>query len=77
VITVAAEMVERFEKVMDDAGVRHRRELYQWRFAGWMKPDFPIYNEAVAERGWFAMFAPAEIGTAGAEENHRAFETGA
>jgi dienelactone hydrolase len=44
---------------------------------GWMKPDFPIYNEAVAERGWFAMFAPAEIGTAGAEENHRAFETGA
>lgn len=50
------EMVERFKKALDDADVRYRCELYRGASHGWMKPDFPIYNEAAAERGWTEMF---------------------
>lgn len=51
------EMVERFEKALDDAGVRYRCELYRGASHGWMKPDFPVYDEAAAERGWSELFA--------------------
>lgn len=51
------EMVERLEKALDDAGVRYRCELYRGASHGWMKPDFPVYDEAAAERGWSEMFA--------------------
>ena len=51
------EMVERFEQALDDAGVRYRCEVYRGASHGWMKPDFPVYDEAAAERGWSEMFA--------------------
>lgn len=51
------EMAERFEKALDDAGVRYRSELYRGASHGWMKPDFPVYNEEAAERGWAELFA--------------------
>ncbi|MGH8234946.1 MAG: dienelactone hydrolase family protein [Rhodanobacteraceae bacterium] len=51
------EMVERLKKALDDAGVRYRCELYRGASHGWMKPDFPVYDEAAAERGWSEMFA--------------------
>lgn len=50
-------MVARLEKALDDAGVRYRCELYRGASHGWMKPDFPVYDEAAAERGWSEMFA--------------------
>jgi carboxymethylenebutenolidase len=51
------EMAERFEKSLDDAGISYRSELYAGAAHGWMKPDFPIYDEAAAERGWHEMLA--------------------
>ncbi|HET9819194.1 MAG TPA: dienelactone hydrolase family protein [Rhodanobacteraceae bacterium] len=51
------DMVERFTKALDDAGVRYRCEVYRGASHGWMKPDFPVYDEAAAERGWSEMLA--------------------
>lgn len=49
------EMAELLEKTLSDAGVEHRCEIYAGAAHGWMKPDFPVYDEAAAERGWTAM----------------------
>ena len=49
------EMAERLEQALTDAGVEHRCEIYAGAAHGWMKPDFPVYDEAAAERGWTAM----------------------
>jgi carboxymethylenebutenolidase len=51
------EMAERLEQALTDAGVRHRSEIYPGAAHGWMKPDFPVYDEAAAERGWSEMLA--------------------
>ena len=49
-------MAERLEQALDKAHVRYRAETYPDAH-GWMKPDFPVYDEAAAERGWRAMLA--------------------
>jgi carboxymethylenebutenolidase len=46
------EMAARLEKAFDDAGVAHRCEIYEGALHGWTMTDFPIYNEAAAERHW-------------------------
>jgi carboxymethylenebutenolidase len=51
------EMAATLEKTLTEAGVKHRAEIYENASHGWMKPDFPIYNEAAAERGWREMLA--------------------
>jgi carboxymethylenebutenolidase len=51
------EMAEALEKALTDAGVTYRAEIYKDASHGWMKPDFPIYDEAAAERGWTEMLA--------------------
>ena len=50
------EMAERFEKALSDAGVTYRSETYPAKH-GWMKPDFPVYDEKAAEHGWKQMLA--------------------
>jgi len=50
------EMAERLKKALDEAGVRYRAETYPAAH-GWMKPDFPVYDRAAAERGWREMLA--------------------
>lgn len=50
------EQAQRFERALDDAGVRYTAETYPAAH-GWMKPDFPVYDEAAAERGWSALLA--------------------
>jgi carboxymethylenebutenolidase len=50
-------MAERLEQALSDAGVRHVCEIYPGAAHGWMKPDFPVYDEAAAERGWSEMLA--------------------
>ncbi len=50
------EQAERLEKALSDAGVRFTAETYPAAH-GWMKPDFPVYDEGCAERGWAAMLA--------------------
>ena len=49
-------MSERFQLALDKAHVRYRAETYPAAH-GWMKPDFPVYDEAAAERGWREMLA--------------------
>ncbi len=51
------EMAERLEAALTEAGVTHRCEIYPGAAHGWMKPDFPVYDEAAAERGWGEMLA--------------------
>ena len=46
------EMAELLEKALSDAGVDHRCEIYPGALHGWTMADFPIYNEAAAERHW-------------------------
>ena len=49
-------MAARFESALEDAGVRFSSEIYPAAH-GWMKPDFPVYDAAAAERGWAALLA--------------------
>lgn len=49
-------MAERLEQSLTQAGVRYRAETYPAAH-GWMKPDFPVYDPAAAERGWVEMLA--------------------
>jgi carboxymethylenebutenolidase len=51
------EMEQRLEAAFKAAGVNFRSEHYSGALHGWMKPDFPIYNEQAAERGWREMLA--------------------
>lgn len=46
------EMAEAFETALGDAGVTYRAETYAGAEHGWMMTDFPVYDEAAAERGW-------------------------
>lgn len=41
----------------DAAGVTYRDELYVGAEHGWTQTDFPIYDEAAAERHWRELFA--------------------
>lgn len=50
------EMAEKFEAALTASGVHYRADTYAAPH-GWMKPDFPVYNEAEAERGWREMLA--------------------
>lgn len=49
-------MAERFEAALAESGVHYRAEIYPAAH-GWMKPDFPVYDHAAAERGWGEMLA--------------------
>ncbi|HEX7849964.1 MAG TPA: dienelactone hydrolase family protein [Sphingomonas sp.] len=51
------EMAARLEKAFDEAGVNYAAETYEGAAHGWMKPDFPIYDQAAAERGWKELLA--------------------
>ena len=46
------EMADRLERALTDAGVDHRCEIYPEALHGWTMADFPVYNEAAAERHW-------------------------
>jgi carboxymethylenebutenolidase len=51
------EMAQRLEQALNEAGVDHRCEIYSGALHGWTMADFPIYNEAAAERHWRELFA--------------------
>jgi carboxymethylenebutenolidase len=44
-------MAETFEHTLTENGVRFRAETYPAAH-GWMVPDFPVFDEAAATRGW-------------------------
>lgn len=46
------EMAARLEQLLTDAAIAHRCEIYPEALHGFTMPDFPVYNEAAAERHW-------------------------
>jgi carboxymethylenebutenolidase len=44
------EQAARLAAAFEDAGVDHRVEIWQGAAHGWTMKDFPVYNEAAAER---------------------------
>jgi len=42
---------------LSDADVDHRCEIYPGALHGWTMADFPVYNEAAAERHWDELVA--------------------
>ena len=55
-VSYPVDMAQRLETSLSQAGVRYRAETYPAAH-GWMKPDFPVYDYASAERGWSEMIA--------------------
>ena len=51
------EMAHRLEQALTDAAVDHRCEIYAEALHGWTMADFPVYNEAAAERHWEELVA--------------------
>ncbi|HEX4219532.1 MAG TPA: dienelactone hydrolase family protein [Acidimicrobiales bacterium] len=51
------EMAALLERSLSDAGVDHRCEIYPEALHGWTMKDFPVYNEAAAERHWRELLA--------------------
>jgi carboxymethylenebutenolidase len=51
------EMADRLEQALTDAGVDHRCEIYHEALHGWTMADFPVYNQASAERHWAELLA--------------------
>jgi carboxymethylenebutenolidase len=51
------EMAARLDQALTDAGVNHRCEIYPGALHGWTMADFPVYNEAAAERHWDELVA--------------------
>ncbi|HEY2562112.1 MAG TPA: dienelactone hydrolase family protein [Acidimicrobiales bacterium] len=51
------EMAALLERALSDAGVDHRCEIYPEALHGWTMKDFPVYNEAAAERHWSELLA--------------------
>jgi carboxymethylenebutenolidase len=45
------EMAAKLEAALTDAGMTFRADTYPAAH-GWMMPDFPVYDEDAAERGW-------------------------
>lgn len=46
------EMAQLLEQSLSDADVDHRCEIYAGALHGFTMTDFPVYNEAAAERHW-------------------------
>jgi carboxymethylenebutenolidase len=47
-----ADMEVRFKEAFDKAGTAYRHETYEGALHGWTMTDFPVYDEAAAERHW-------------------------
>lgn len=50
-------MAKRLEAALTEASVHHLSEIYSGAAHGWMMPDFPVYDQVSAERGWQSMLA--------------------
>ncbi len=50
------DMARKFEGALTRAGVRYRADTYPAAH-GWMMPDFPVYDDVAATRGWGEMLA--------------------
>ncbi|MCX4092005.1 dienelactone hydrolase family protein [Nocardia sp. alder85J] len=51
------EQIDRLSKALDEAGVRHRSEVYAGASHGYTMPDTSVYNKEGAERHWTELIA--------------------
>jgi carboxymethylenebutenolidase len=51
------DQIATLDRALDDAGVRHRTEVYEGAAHGYTMADTPAYDEAAAERHYDALFA--------------------
>ena len=51
------EMADELEQLLTEAGVDHRLEVYPGARHGFTMTDFPVYDEAAAERHWRELLA--------------------
>ncbi len=58
--SMTAKSIATLDQAMDDAGVRHRTELYDGAQHGYTMSDMGAYDEAAAERHFAALFALLE-----------------
>lgn len=49
------EMARAIDELLTEAGAEHTMEIYPGARHGFTQPDFPIYDEAAAERHWTEM----------------------
>jgi carboxymethylenebutenolidase len=50
------EQIATLDRVMDEAGVRHRTELYEGALHGYTMSDTAVYDAEAAERHFTALF---------------------
>ncbi len=50
------EMAETFDKVLTEAGVDHRCEIYDGALHGWTMRDLPVFNAEADRRHWNELF---------------------
>jgi carboxymethylenebutenolidase len=55
--SMTAEQIEALERALDDAGVRHRTEVYEGARHGYTMSDTAAFNEAACERHFTELFA--------------------
>ena len=53
---MSAEQIATLDAALDDAGVKHRTEVYSGAAHGYTMSDTPIYDEQAAERHFTALF---------------------
>jgi carboxymethylenebutenolidase len=62
--SMTAEDIATLERVLDEAGVAYRAEVYEGAAHGYTMADTPVYDEAAAERHYDELFALLERTTA-------------
>jgi carboxymethylenebutenolidase len=55
--SMTAEQIATLDRALDEAGVRHRSELYEGAAHGYTMADTPMYAETAAERHFAELFA--------------------
>ena len=58
--SMSAEQIATLDHALDEAGVRHRTEVYEGAMHGYTMSDTPAYDEAAAERHFRELFALLE-----------------
>lgn len=51
------EQIATLDRALDEAGVRHRSEVYEGALHGYTMSDTPVYDEAATERHYAELFA--------------------
>jgi len=51
------EQIAALDRALEEAGVRHRSEVYEGALHGYTMADMPVYNQEAAERHFRELFS--------------------